>query len=113
MSACPSFVTGRAAGLTSRAITRPSREAAHDRGRHLHRRRRAVLVARRRRSPAHGARAAQRAATQPSTEAAMTKRGPELPAFIPGGRAPRASGPRGGYRIWRSDLERWYFNLLD
>jgi len=37
----------------------------------------------------------------------------ELPAFIPGGRAPRASGPRGGYRIWRSDLERWYFNLLD
>lgn len=33
----------------------------------------------------------------------------ELEAFIPGGRDPRKPGRGMGYRIKRSDLQRWFF----
>lgn len=33
----------------------------------------------------------------------------ELPAWIPGGRPPGASGRGVGYRIKKKDLESWYF----
>jgi hypothetical protein len=33
----------------------------------------------------------------------------ELAAFIPRGRDPIHAGPTQGYRIYRADLQRWYF----
>ena len=33
----------------------------------------------------------------------------DLPGFIPRGRSPGRTGPGNGYRVYRSDLQRWFF----
>lgn len=33
----------------------------------------------------------------------------ELPGFIPRGRDPGRTGPGNGYRVFRADLQRWFF----
>lgn len=33
----------------------------------------------------------------------------ELPGFIPRGRTPGRTGPGNGYRVYRADLQRWFF----
>jgi hypothetical protein len=48
---------------------------------------------------------------KPQTIRDAIKRG-ELPGFIPRGRLPGKTGPGNGYRIFRSDLQRWYFGSM-
>lgn len=45
---------------------------------------------------------------KPPTIRDAIKRG-ELAAFIPRGRAPGRTGPGNGYRVFRADLQRWFF----
>ena len=52
--------------------------------------------------------AAAQVGMSPATLRAAIWRG-ELAAFIPRGRAPKKAGPKHGYRIYRADLQRWYF----
>lgn len=45
---------------------------------------------------------------KPATIRDAIKKG-ELPGFIPGGRDPGRTGPGHGYRVFRADLQRWFF----
>lgn len=45
---------------------------------------------------------------KPATIRDAIKKG-ELPGFIPGGRTPGHTGPGHGYRVFRADLQRWFF----
>jgi hypothetical protein len=55
--------------------------------------------------------AAQLCGLKPPTIRDAVKSG-DLPGFIPRGRKPGHTGPGNGYRVFRADLQRWFFGTF-